>query len=378
MPEPRARTGRNTIVEVCYPQDRGRIGIRGSVAPLSWEVTTPATRREGDLHVFELQLPRDTLVELKLVRNDEEWAAGRNYVLHAGDHLSIEPCFDATTSTLLPRETLRHEKEELAFTVLLPPTYEEQPNRRYPVVVAQDGQSMWSTSTDPFGVWNLDTTLDQLFEIGAVDELIVVAVETAERRLERLSPFPDPHHGGGDGPSHLRAIVDGLLPEIDRRYRTRPGRESRAALGSSMGGLFSFWAAWKRPEVFGKAACLSSSFWWAQRRLVREVQLGTTPDPRPFLYVDSGVAMSAGETDPSARDGFHHTRSMLRALVRHGYVPGQDLYRLTFAGQRHDAAAWAARIAIPLQLLFPPPPTAEVPDEVIPEQEEASPHSSSW
>lgn len=364
---PVSRGGRTTIIEVRYPPHRGRIGLRGSQAPLSWERTTEPTWTDGELHRFELSLPRGELIELKLVRDDEEWAAGRNYVVHAGDHLGIEPCFDRQTSTVLPRETLHHRGVELGFTVLLPPSYDEQESHRYPVLFAQDGQSMWSTSTDPFGVWNLDTTLDQLFEIGAVEEIIVVAVETAERRLERLGPYTDPRHGGGEARVHLDAIVDGLLPAIERRFRTRAEREGRALIGSSMGGLFSFWAAWTRPDVFGKAACLSSSFWWAQRRLVRDVMSGRAPDPRPFLYLDTGVALSQHETDAGSRDGFHDTRSMFRALIRHGYVPGQDLHRLAFTGQRHDAAAWAARVAIPLQLLFPPPPTAEIPDDMVPD-----------
>lgn len=367
MPDPLARPGRNTVVEVTYPPHRGRIGLRGSRPPLSWEETLAPTRVEGDRHVFELQLPRGEPVELKLVRNEEDWAAGRNYVVHPGDHLGIEACFDRHASAVQPRETIRHGDVELAFTVLLPPSYDEQESHRYPVLIAQDGQSMWSTGDDPFGVWSLDTTLDRLFELGAVEELIVVAVETAERRLERLSPFPDPKHGGGEGPAHLAAIVDGLLPEIDRRFRTREGRDARGLIGSSMGGLFTFWAAWTRPDVFGRAACLSSSFWWAQRRLVREVQTGATPTRRPLIYLDSGASVRADETDPSARDGFHDTRSMFRALVRHGYVPGQDLHRLAFTGQRHDAGAWADRVAVPLQLLFPPPPTAEVPDDLVPE-----------
>ena len=121
-----------------------------------------------------------------------------------------------------------------------------------------------------------------------------------------------------------------------------------------MGGLFSLYAAWTRSDVFGKAACLSSSFWWADRHAVRMVQSTSAPEPRPVLYLDSGVARSALDRDASARDGFHHTRSMFRALVTKGYTPGIDLHRLTFPGSTHDAASWSARVAVPLQLLFPP------------------------
>lgn len=355
------RLRRATVVEVVYPAAAGRIGLRGSEAPLSWEATLPPTASHGDRHVFELDIPDGAIVDLKLVRDDDDWAAGRNYVLHAGDHLHLEPSFDRTKSKLLDEETL----DGLRVRVLLPPTYDEQSENRYPVLYALDGQALWTTSQDPYGVWSLDATLDRLFELGAVEELIVVGIDTSEDRIARLSPVPDEKHGGGRGQELLDTLVSRLKPQIDARFRTRAGRDDTAIIGSSMGGLFSFFAAWSRPDVFGKAACLSSSFWWAQRHIVRVAQEGPAPSPRPMLYLDSGAALHAMDGDPSARDGFHDTRSMHRALSRLGFAPGVDLHRLTFPGQTHDAGSWSQRVAIPLQLLFAPPPAAQVPAAAI-------------
>jgi predicted alpha/beta superfamily hydrolase len=357
------RLRRATVVEVVYPLARGRIGLRGSHAPLSWTETMPPTAQRGDRHVFELALPEGTIVDLKLVRGDDEWANGRNYLVHAGDHLHLEPAFERATTMLVDPMVVEHDGARLDVRVLLPPSYGEQENKRYPVIYAQDGQALWTTSTDPYGVWNLDATIDRLLELAAIEELIVVGIDTSQRRLERLSPMADPTHGGGEGERHLAMIVDRLKPTIDATYRTRAGRADTATMGSSMGGLFSFYAAWTRPDVFGKAICLSSSFWWGQRHMVRAVQ--AAPVPRPIVYLDSGASLRAHDDDPGARDGFHDVRAMHRALARAGYVNGVDLHRLTFPGQTHDAAAWAARIAIPLQLLFAPPPTAQVPAAAI-------------
>jgi len=214
------------------------------------------------------------------------------------------------------------------------------------------GQALWADSVDPFGVWRLDETLNGLYELAAIDEVIVVAINTSERRLERLSPVADPHYGGGDAHEHLRMIADVLKPGLDRELRTKPGPAETAVMGSSMGGLFSLYAVWNRPDVFGKAICLSSSFWWNNRWLIRSVQ--TAPSPRPVIYMDSGAALNPEEPKPSAHDGFHHTRAMHRALSRAGYTY-PELHWLTFPGHSHGAAAWAARVTIPLQLLFPPP-----------------------
>ena len=82
-----------TSVEVVYSAFRGRIGLRGSHAPLSWEHTEPPTEIDGDRHLFRIPVAEGDVLELKVVR-DDAWAVGRNYVLHAGDHLRIEPYFD--------------------------------------------------------------------------------------------------------------------------------------------------------------------------------------------------------------------------------------------------------------------------------------------
>jgi enterochelin esterase-like enzyme len=60
------------------------------------------------------------------------------------------------------------------------------------------------------------------------------------------------------------------------------------------------------------------------------------------------------EEDANLRDGFHHTMALRQALIRHCYTPGQNLHVLAFPGASHDTASWAARLGVPLQLLFPP------------------------
>jgi predicted alpha/beta superfamily hydrolase len=351
-----------TTIEVVYPPHRGAIGLRGNHAPLSWEHTTQPTRSEGEHHWFILHIPQGETLELKLVRGDEEWAQGRNYAVHAGDHLMLQPAFDRMKCELLPPQRIEHGGTAIAYQVLLPPSYGEQETKRYPVIYAQDGQALWSTSPDPFGVWRLDETLDSLLDLAVIQELIIVAIDTAEDRLGRLGPVPDPEHGGGQAQSHLAAIADGLKPVIDAQYRTLADREHTCVMGSSMGGVFSFYAAWTRPDVFGKAICLSSSFWWAGRHMIRSIT--RAPEPRPVIYLDSGAALDPREP---AQDNFHHTRAMHRALDRVGYTP-LELHRLTFPGQMHNAGAWAARVAIPLQLLFPAAATRE---SVIPTEHDA-------
>ena len=348
---PVAESPRQARLVVHYPRTLGTVSLRGE-KPLDWDVDLLPVEHDATRAVFVVPVEMGEAVDAKLMRSDGTWATGRNLVLAAGDDFEIRPSFDRRTGALEPWMHLNG-ASPLRFRVLLPPSYAEQPGARYPVVYAQDGQSLWSDGEDPFGVWQLDQILDELWSLGCVAELIVVSIDTGTTRFDHLGPVPDAKLGGGRGAEYLERLVTELKPHIDRVYRTLPAPATTACLGSSMGGLFAFFAAWTRPDVFGNAICLSSAFWWADRWAVKLARGGVCPAPRPVVYLDSGASRAEFENDENARDGQHHTRAVERALIAHCYEPGDDLHVLAFPGQGHDARAWAGRVAIPLQLVFP-------------------------
>jgi predicted alpha/beta superfamily hydrolase len=355
MMEAAARPDHVEIVtlRVVYPRHRGRVAIRGGGAGLSWHSDRAPDRVEDDVSWFTFAVDHGTPVELKLVRDDGAWMAGRNVVVGCGDDLTLYPAFEGEKPPLLDWEFLPLPTGTLRFRVQLPPSYREQDGLRYPVLYAHDGQSLWSDSTDPLGNWRLDRVLDELWDLGALAEIIVVAIDNSVDRVGQLGPVADPSYGGGGGRHYLHALVDHLKPHIDTRLRTRREPSATAILGSSMGGLFSLWAAWTQPAVFGAAICLSPSLWWCDRFALRMIETGPCPHPRPRLYLDSGAASSAFAEDASTRDGMHNTRAMYRALVTHYPTGDAELDVLAWPGQGHDAASWAARVAVPLQLIFP-------------------------
>nr|HEX4316463.1 alpha/beta hydrolase-fold protein [Kofleriaceae bacterium] len=343
-----------TVLRAIYPRARGGVTLRGDGAGLDWFTSRAPDAIDGDTSIFKLDVQPTDAVQVKLVRDDGKWMVGRNPVIGHRDQLVLRPSFDRTTGELSGLRTVDLPwGGAIHIRVFVPPSYAEQELHRYPVLYCQDGQSVWSDGTDPFGVWHLDRVLDDLWDMGALDEIIVVSIDTGVGRLDRLAPVPDPHHGGGqDSAHHLRAMVEVLKPLIDREYRTRSEREATVMLGSSMGGLFSFWAAWQHPEVFGGAICLSPSFWWGERFALDLVQK-VCPSPQPVLYLDCGNAASGFEADASTRDGNHNTRALFRALRDHCYAATDDLTLLNWPGHHHDSASWAARVATPLQMFFP-------------------------
>ncbi|TRX40787.1 alpha/beta hydrolase [Flavobacterium restrictum] len=129
--------------------------------------------------------------------------------------------------------------------------------KKYPVIYMHDAQNLFDAKTSFVGEWNIDEKLDSLKA-----QVIIVGIEHGnENRLAELTPFKNEKYGGGKGDLYLDFIVNTLKPQIDATYRTKPDKKHTGIMGSSLGGLTSFYATLQYPAVFGKAGVFSPSFW---------------------------------------------------------------------------------------------------------------------
>lgn len=146
--------------------------------------------------------------------------------------------------------------------IYLPPDY-EQTTMHYPAVYMHDAQNLFDNLTSFSGEWNVDEALNSIFEKNGTDAIVVGIDHGDSLRLEELTPWPNEKYGGGNGGLYARFIVETLKPFIDGKYRTLTNRENTAIMGSSLGGLESFYMALHYSGVFGKAGVFSPSFWFS-------------------------------------------------------------------------------------------------------------------
>lgn len=138
----------------------------------------------------------------------------------------------------------------------LPKDYETS-TKKYPVIYMHDAQNLFDKKTSYAGEWNVDEKLDSLKA-----QVIVVGIENGgEKRIDELTPYKNAKYGGGETDKYLDFIVNTLKPEIDKKYRTKPNTKNTTIMGSSLGGLTSYYAVLKYPGVFGKAGVFSPAFW---------------------------------------------------------------------------------------------------------------------
>jgi len=221
----------------------------------------------------------------------------------------------------------------------LPPGWSES-GERYPVVYMHDGQNLFDRSTSANGDWGLVASLAA--EARAGRPVIVVGVPNiGRRRRHEYSPFRDATHGGGGGDRYLEFVAATVKPLIDATFPTRPDRTHTAIAGGSLAGLISLYALYRLPDVFGAAAALSPSLWFADRRILTFVP---TQGQTGRLYMDAGT----GEGDEVVAD----VEELRDRLLDAGRVEGTDLVCVVEDGAGHDEAAWGRRFRAALPFLF--------------------------
>ena len=337
--------GATTTIRVHYDTGFGsRIAIRGSAAPLSWSTGRSATWTSGNIWVYSWSNAAGD-VEVKPLVNDAQWSTGGNYRVHAGTTVDIYPFFGPAIGRLVQVGGVASPQlgNSRALRIYLPPSYDENAVKRYPVLYMHDGQNLFDAATSAFGTeWRVDENADATVGAGRMDEVIVVGIDNTANRIWEYTPCCDPSYGGGGADTYERFLIDSVKPFVDHSFRTLPGKDTTAIMGSSLGGLVSFYIARRNPAVFGKAGCMSSSFWWNNQALTVAVEQSTDHVP-VAIYLDAGTE----------NDGLPETTRMDRALAADGYVQGRDLDFVTAQGGSHNEVSWAARVATPLTWLFP-------------------------
>jgi hypothetical protein len=151
-----------------------------------------------------------------------------------------------------------------------------------------------------------------------------------------------------------------VRPFIESRY----GMPARSGvLGSSLGGLVSFFQATSDPGQWDFAASLSGTFGWGSIGLTNQTlieRFATSPKSAVVLYLDSGGGPGTGCIDSDgdgikddasgAADNYCETEQMKEALEARGWQQEVDLWHWWEPGAGHNEAAWAARVFRPLAI----------------------------
>lgn len=267
---------------------------------------------------------------------------------------------------------------KMTVWIWLPPEYDAAKGKRFPVLYMHDGQNLFDRKLTGYNQeWQMDEAIPRMVRQGDLRSWIVVGIQSPTQRYMGLFPekiFPllstamkekvlalDSNGARTPfaGDAYLKFLTSMVKPRIDREFRTLKGPEDTAVMGSSMGGLMSFYAMAEYPEVFGQAACVSMHLALAdptvkgddhpaQAKLAADAfrRYLATSRMRPGrnrLYIDHGTATLDGSYAP-------YSAEVMPMLEQLGWKGPSFMFR-TYKGTEHNETAWAQRVDIPLAFL---------------------------
>ena len=166
--------------------------------------------------------------------------------------------------------------------VYTPPKYDEEPEKRYPVLYIQHGGG----ENEVGWLWQgkINYIADNLIAEGKIAEMIIVMNDGYA------------FHPDGSGNPAMgdidEVLVQDCIPFIDRRFRTIPDKHARAMAGLSMGAMQSNYGVFRNPETFTNVGIFSGGF-----RLTGDGfdLTDVFEDPEKFKERFDVVFVSAGE-----------------------------------------------------------------------------------
>lgn len=223
--------------------------------------------------------------------------------------------------------------------VWLPPDYDKNKKKKYPVLYMHDGQNIVDPKTASFGVdWQVDETADSLIKQNRIKEIIIVGIYNTKDRTPEYSYSEK-------GYAYMDFIIKKLKPMIDSNFRTLKDRQNTATMGSSMGGLISLMLIWEHTDVFSMAGCLSPAFKIDQFNYLPYIEKYKGKKKNIKLYIDNG----GKGLEKALLPGIKET---LNLLNKKGYKTGKEILWFYDEYAEHNEAAWANRVWKPLLFMF--------------------------
>jgi oligosaccharide 4-alpha-D-glucosyltransferase len=246
-------------------------------------------------------------------------------------------------------------EEDRNVVIWLPPGYVENTEQRYKVIYMTDGENLFDPRIASWGVdWGIDEAMMRGVKEGKFDPAIVVGTWSTSRRGLEYSPWHD-------GSKYARFLIEELMPRINAEFRTRTGGENTFAMGSSMGGLMSYYLVKEHHDVFSACGCVSSHF--ALSKQMFADYFGKEPgevDATPYIVRD----IEAGHDISGGRFFFDYGTETLDSTYEKDHQPVQNWFRSQgmkkdrdyrfekYEGADHSERAWRARVQDQLEWLL--------------------------
>lgn len=237
--------------------------------------------------------------------------------------------------------TVKYTSGSKTVHIYTPPNYATNTSANYPVLYLNHGvgedDSVWGCTTGGPECGYAGLILDNLIAAGKAVPMIMVMTDT--RDCAALDPAKPPT----DDPctAHYRQV---LIPYVEKNYRVKTDRNSRAIGGLSLGGVVTFNAGLTHLELFSQIFIYSSGFFPESQATWEANMSAVFKDPQTTNHLlNVPIYMAAGATDVALTNA-EATRDILK---KNGI---KVLWVQSTLG--HEWANWRRYLAQTLPLMF--------------------------
>jgi predicted alpha/beta superfamily hydrolase len=240
--------------------------------------------------------------------------------------------------------------------VWLPPEYDSEKNKAYPVLYLNDGQFIYhaTAAMNIRGDWHADEAAARLIAKAKIEPIIIVGIDNGGRegRSREYLPVVDttyrPAMKDAVGERFPEMLFDEVVPFINSHYRTQPGPAGIAVGGSSFGAVAALYCAMARPGMVGRLLLESPSLYVGDGWLFK--QADKTKQWPDKIYFGVGTNEVPGN-DEYSKEAVDDVLRFARQLKRSG-VSEKRMKVIIEPHGMHVEHSWARRFPVALQFLY--------------------------
>ncbi len=242
-------------------------------------VGTTMTPEDPGFHYYTLKIDGATVVDpgTNFYYGGTQWQAGVEVPTNDDkDFYAMRTDIEHGQTSLVYFPSKVEGEQMRPAHVYLPAEYAKNPNKRYPVLYLQHGWGENETSWPVQGKAGI--IMDNLIADGLCQPMIVVMTYgmTNGTRIGGIRGFNVKE-------GFEKVLCDELIPYIDKNFRTKAQRNSRAMCGLSMGGMETHAITLDRPQVFGYWGLFSGGTY-----SVEEIQKLSKADQPKLMFMSTG------------------------------------------------------------------------------------------
>ena len=204
-----------------------------------------------------------------------------------------------------------------------PADYSATDTKKYKTLYIMDGQNLFDADhSDSFGGWQVTDAVESLMANGGRG-MIIVGIDNGNSKRDseltpdigNVKPQYQSDFGVRTGEAFSNFVVEKVMPYVQSNYNSSTAAKDNAIIGSSSGGLESFYIGMENMDKFGHIGALSPAFALFSESVWNTYlsKYDLTSENMPRLYIYNG------NNDSVEKELYADTVAMYNKLTKDGY-----------------------------------------------------------